>query len=235
MSPGNGAMPPAVAEVFDPLRNELVGLHERWALYWQVFGVEEDRIDLLNRITPIFFGHTQWAMYLDVILALCRYTDGPGDVTKKGDDRRNCTLARLVNVVTADDATFGGALEANEWAAVKKCRDDDFEEIRSKRIAHNDFMKVTARFSGQPVGWPSREQVKRFLALCTDLMAAVQQHYIGCPFVFDFNAHDAQRSAGVLFKVLTEYAEFHDAQVMSGKRAWLIRPPKGWPNLGNSQ
>ena len=224
-------MPSAVTEVFEPLRNELIRIHERWALYRLVFGQSEERVDLLKRINEIFFGHTQWSMYLDVILALCRYTDPQGEVTKKGEDRRNCTLECLVETVKDDDNTFGGALEANEWAAVENCRDNDFEDIRSKRIAHNDFTKVTARSNGQPVGWPSREQVMEFLKLCTDLMDAVQQHYLGRPLAFDAGAHDAKRSADNLFKVLTEYAEFHDDQVRSGKRGWSIRPPKDWPVL----
>jgi hypothetical protein len=33
MSSGTRAMPNAVSEVFDPLKYELVGIHERWALY----------------------------------------------------------------------------------------------------------------------------------------------------------------------------------------------------------
>jgi hypothetical protein len=81
MSSGTGAMPQAVSDVFDPLRNELVGIHERWALYRQVFGLDEGRIELLNRVAGIFFGYTQWAMYLDVVLALCRYTD-PAESSK---------------------------------------------------------------------------------------------------------------------------------------------------------
>src|SRR5262249_45192283 len=137
---------------------------------------DEDRIDLLNRVSHVFFGCTQWSMYLDVILASCRNTDPPGDVTKKAD-RRNLTLERLVNVVTADDAAFGSELAKNEWAAVKTCRDTGFEEIRSKRIAYNDLMKMTARHSGQPIGWPSREQVGHFLTLCTGLLDKVHQHY----------------------------------------------------------
>ena len=73
-------MPQAAAEVFEWLQGELIGIHERWALYRRVFDYEESRIELLNRIADTFFGYTQLAMYLDVILALCRYTDPPGNV-----------------------------------------------------------------------------------------------------------------------------------------------------------
>jgi hypothetical protein len=227
MASGTGAMPKAVSEVFDPLRNQLVEIHARWALYRQVFGFDEGRIELLNRVAGIFFGYTQWAMYLDVILALCRCTD-PAESSKKIGHRPNLTLERLVNAVTADDAPFGGGLETGEWDTVKKWRDAHFEEIRSKRIAHNDLAKMMARFSGQPTGWPTREQVEHFLSLCTDLMAKVHQHYIGCPFVFDFNAYDAKRNGDKLVKVLAEFAERHHAEVMAGKRPWTIQPPKGF-------
>jgi hypothetical protein len=224
-------MPPAVSEIFNPLSDDLVGLHELWALYRQVYGQNEDRIELLNRVSAIFFGYTQWSMYLDVILALCRNTDPPGDMTKKGDDRRNLTLERLVNTVTADDGTFGGQLAANEWAAVKNCRDTDFEEIRSKRIAPNDLMKMTARYAGQPLGWPSREQVARFLALCTMLLDEVHQHYFGGPFAFHANAYDGERGGETLVKVLEEFSRRHVADVEAGRAEWMILPPEGWPNL----
>jgi hypothetical protein len=227
---GIAIMPQSVSEVFEPLKGELVHLHERWALFRRVFGLDEARIDLLNRYSPIFFGYAQWAMYLDVILALCRYTDPEGEVTKKGFDRRKCTLDRLVNAVTADDAAFGSALATNEWAAVKNCRDRDFKEIRDERIAHNDFTTMMARFNGNPVGWPSREQVGHFLTLCTDLMGRVQLHYVRCPFVFDFNAYDGERSADKLVNVLVEFAKRHEADVAAGKAMWMIRPPKDWLN-----
>jgi hypothetical protein len=222
-------MPQAVSEVFDPLRNEFVGLHQLWALFRTLFGHSEARIDLLNRVSSAFFGYTQVSMYLDIILALCRHTDPAGNVTKKGDDRRNLTLERLVNVVTADDAAFGRALATNEWAAVKAYRDAEFEEIRSKRIAHNDFTKMTARHSGQPIGWPSHEKVGRFLDLCIALMDKVQQHYIGSPFPFDLNASDGQKGGEVLIRVLGEYAKWHDAGMEDGSRLqWGIAPPKDY-------
>jgi hypothetical protein len=227
MSTGTGAMPIAVSQVFEPLSNELVGLHERWALYRGAFGLEEARIDLLNRVAGVFFGYTQWAMYLDVILSLCRLTD-PAESSKKIGHRPNLTMDRLVNEVTADDLAFGGTLTAREWDAVKQWRDLYFEEIRSKRIAHNDLNKMTARFTGQPVGWPSREQVEQFLALCTSLMATVHQHYIGCPLMFDAFATDGRRSADSLLKVLAEFADRHDAEVMAGRRTWAISTPKGF-------
>ena len=147
MPTATGAMSIAVSEVFDPLRNELVRIHERWALQRRVFGFDESRIDLLNRVTELFFGYAQWAMYLDVILSLCRYTD-PAESSKKIGHRPNLTLERLVNVVTAENLTFGRLLEAGELAAVNKWRDAHFEDIRSKRIGHNDLAKMAARFGG---------------------------------------------------------------------------------------
>jgi hypothetical protein len=223
-------MPPTVLEVFDPLKNELVNLHAQWALLREVFGKNEDQIKLLNRVNEIVFGYTQWAIYLDVILTLCRYTD-PAESSKKIGHRPNLTLERLVNLVTADAPTFGSGLAANEWATVTKCRDNYFEEIRSKRIAHNDLMKMMVRFSGTPTNWPSREQVGEFLTLCTNLMDRVHQHYIGCPFVFDFHAYDGQRAGEGLIKVLEEFVRLHTAEVNAGRSRWMIKPPKEWLGL----
>ena len=220
-------MPQAVAEIFEPLRNELIGLHERWALYQSVFGANEEQFDMLKRIASNFFGYARWAMYLDLILSLCRYAD-PAESSKKVGHRPNLTLERLVNVVTANNESFGDGLKASEWPAVEVCRDRDFEEIRNKRIAHSDFVKMTARFNGQPIDWPSREQVKQFLTLCTNLMDKVHQHYVGCPFAFDAFASYAAGSGDTLIKVLAEFTRRHAADVEAGKARWLIDPPKGW-------
>jgi hypothetical protein len=227
MSSGTAAMPSAVFEVFDPLKNELISIHTRWALYKRVFGFDEARIDLLNRIADVCFGYTQWAIYRDVLLSLCRYTD-LAESSKTIGRRPNLTLQRLVNAVTADDAGFGSRLETGEWNAVKSWRDNHFEEIRSKRIAHNDLTKMVARFNGPPMGWPSREQVERFLTLCTQLMNRVHERYIGCQFMFQLPALDAEASANKLVKVLTEFAEKHDADVMAGRRTWAIQPSAGF-------
>jgi hypothetical protein len=219
-------MPAPVLEVFEPLRDELVGIHARWALHRRLFGFDEARVDLLNRVASMFFGYAQSAMYLDLILALCRYTD-PAESSRKVGQKPNLTLERLVNAVKAEDAAYGGGLEMGEWDVVCKWRDAHFEAIRSKRIAHNDLAKMAARFGGLGIDWPSREQVERFLMLCTDLMDKVQKHYIGCTFAFNFNAQDAERSGDKLVEVLTEFAKRHDAEVQAGQRTWAIRPPKG--------
>src|SRR5262245_32022641 len=106
MSNGTRAMPKEISEVFDPLRDELIGIRELWALYRRVFGFDDDRIELLNRIADHFFAYAQWAMYLDVILALCRYTDPAESNKSKPGSRPNLTLERLVNAVKEDDASF---------------------------------------------------------------------------------------------------------------------------------
>jgi hypothetical protein len=168
-------------------------------------------------------------MYLEIILALCRYTD-PAESSKKIGHKPNTTLQRLVNAVKTENAAFGEGLEMGEWDAVKQWRVAHFEEIRSKRIAHNDVAAMAARFGGPGIDWPSREQVERLLTLCTDLMDKVQKHYIGCTFVFNFNAQDAERSGDKLVEVLTEFVKRHDAEVLAGQRAWSIRPPKGFFN-----
>jgi hypothetical protein len=86
---------------------------------------------------------------------------------------------------------------------------------------------MKARFNGIPTDWPSREQVKNFLTLCTRLMDKVHQHYVGCPFAFDAFASDAAGSGDTLIAVLAEFVKRHDAEVEAGKTTWMIQPPKG--------
>ena len=60
MSPGT--MPPAVLEVFEPLKNELVRLHECWALFREMFGKNEWRVTS-TRIYGNYEGYKSVATY----------------------------------------------------------------------------------------------------------------------------------------------------------------------------
>jgi hypothetical protein len=225
-------MPPAIAEVFDPLKAELVALHDLWALYRQVFAHSEARIQLLQRVANFFFGATQWALYHEVILALCRFTD-PAESSKKPGHRPNLTLERLVDEVTKDDSTFGNQLRSNELDAVTKWRDAHFETVRSKRIAHNDLSTMQLRWGGTPgPDWPSREQIGQLLCFAADLMNAVEQNYTDGPTAYAllddgvyaphdrFPGHDGE----TLVRVLEEFAQRHDAELNAGLRTRVIAP-----------
>jgi hypothetical protein len=116
-------MPRQIASVFKPLKQELWNIRVRWSLFRQLFVTGEERVNLLNRFAPGFFGNVQLAMSDDTVLAICRFTDpaaSGGRGKRNGRKRRasytlaalaarlqakkqpNATLERLVGVVAVD-------------------------------------------------------------------------------------------------------------------------------------
>jgi hypothetical protein len=231
-------MPQAIHDVFVVLRDELVAIHDRYALYRQLFGHSQKRADLLNRVADRLFGVIQLQMLLDTTLSLCRLTDPAESTPSKPGHRPNLTVQRLVNAVEADDSAFGQVVRSR-LDAIEALRDSALERIRSKRIAHNDLSLIQVRYGGGPgLDWPSREQIGNVLRLIAELMNAVEVHYTGVPFAYALPSDDGtyaplERSLGrdghQLMGVLEEFATYHDAQVQANVRRPRLRPKVNRP------
>jgi hypothetical protein len=214
-------MPQAVSEVFEPLKRCLMEIHEEWALYQRVFGYSEERVYLLNRISSVFFGHTQWALYFDVVLALSRLVDRPNN-----RDQLNLTLEHLIAVIRVHDPSFADLL-APESTSIRVHWESHFKDLRHKRISHNDRERTIARFSGKTLNWPGRADVQCLLDMCTKWMQEVHLHYSDKQFGFDFLASEGEQGAEQLLRVLQEFADYHEAGLASGTRLQrIIGPPR---------
>jgi hypothetical protein len=224
MANGDRIMPQTVEEIFTPLRDNLIHLLNRWAVYQRVFGRDEQTIHLLNRFSGVFFRNADWAMYLDVVLDLCRLTDPAESAPNKPGHRPNHTLERLVHEVDKLDS-LGTSLKSNELVAIDNLRKTHFEEVRSKRIAHNDLAKMQTRHDGHPTIWPGPEKVKEMLSLCRRVMEKVHEHFVGCPLTFNGLEEPMGEDAERLLHALQEFAERHDEDVIAGKRLPLIGLP----------
>ncbi len=231
-------MPATVYETFEPLHIELVGIHDLWSFYCQLFEAGEDRIYLLRRVASPLFGAFRWAMYLDAALALCRLTDpANSSPPKKPPDRDNLTVERLVEAVEKDDGVFGSKLRATELVAVVDWRDTHFARFRDKRAAHNDLTTSREWWKGKlNPGRPSPEQIETMLQLAASLLNRVAEHYSAGRYEYgsvDGDGRYLPRPSHIgydgdkLIGVLAEYADWHDAGLKDGSRsAPSIHPPK---------
>lgn len=179
------AYPPAVAQAFEVLKNELVWLHHRWATYNQLYGKDERRIELLNHLAPGFFFVVQESLYDAVVLSICRMCDPP-ETGRAPKAQANMTLRRLLQeVMAAGDAALAARLET-KWAEVKSAL-PTLVEYRHKHVGHLDFDVAVknATLSG-----PSREQVSLVLSLIGEFLNHVCHFYGDTTWLFDSLAVD---------------------------------------------
>lgn len=103
-------------------------LSSMWDRYQTLFGSQE-RVDLLNRSSGLFWNVIQGMMHEHVLLAICRITDSAATRAN-----RNLTLETLAaldpsphkkRLIKRVESARNNALFARSW--------------RNKRIAHNDF------------------------------------------------------------------------------------------------
>jgi hypothetical protein len=86
--------PTELSETWQFLHNEVTWLHGRWTMYRQLYGTSPERIELLNRVAPTFFGTIQAVQLDEIQLTLSRLADpvGTGQRRNLGDLRGQTQL-----------------------------------------------------------------------------------------------------------------------------------------------
>ena len=189
-----------VADVFRPLQQELLDIHIKWSLYRQLFGTDEGRISLLNRVAPVYFGYAERIQYDDLILSLFRFTDSLATGGKP-----NLTLDRLASVVKANEATFGLSIQADAGTIDSLLA--PHADWRDHRLAHNDLARTKARWSGTStlIG-PSREQIEEILDRMRQRMNRVATHYGEDPMAYEALLYQTPGDAETLVAHLEDSA-----------------------------
>ncbi len=171
--------PEPVRELWATLSADVVWLHGRWSIYRQLFGTNQDRIDLLNEaagttVTWIF----QQLLLHDVQLTLSKI----GEPAGKGD-RKNLTLRRLQQTLrNAGDSAIADAMEIPlgrfEVASQK------LVHRRNKWIAHSDLeTRLSSRVS--PLAGPSRQEIEDSLSPLREAMNCVELKFTGSRTVYE--------------------------------------------------
>lgn len=171
MSNPEPPMPAGIAEVYRPLRGELVNIHVQWRLFLQLYGTDPDRIELLNRFAGGLFGVVQEVLYDDLVLAVFRLHD-----PAKSGKFENLSLPSLVGAVRGVNSQLAASLARGSGDLVALL--DPYAEWRNKRIAHNDLETAKAQYFGSsPLEGPSREVIARALAIACGVLNEVAAAY----------------------------------------------------------
>jgi len=161
------AMGQELGELCHDLYREVAWLHVKWQEYRELFGASRERVQLLNRVAPAFFGFLQSVLFDDILLHITRLTDPPRSVSKD-----NLTVQRLSALLQSADLK----LRVDKLVEQAKQRSDFARDRRNRWIAHRDLLTARNQ-SPQPLAKASRDAVEQAMAAIRDVMNEVESHY----------------------------------------------------------
>jgi hypothetical protein len=156
-----------LGQVYYDLFEELVWLHDKWAQYCELFGKDQQRVELLNKVAPRFFWYLQHTLFDDIQLHLARLTDPPQTGSGKN---QNLTMRRFTQLIA--DPKFKSEVEKLLEEVEQKC--EFARQWRNKVLAHLD---VNTRAKPQLLPPRTRKQVKDALEAMRHLMNSIAKHY----------------------------------------------------------
>jgi hypothetical protein len=163
-------MSPDLTRHFEELDNEFVWLCIRWVNYRQLFAVSADQTDLLNRAAPAYFGTTQRILEDDLLIGVCRLTDG-----LQAAGRDNLVLDRLiVGLNPSTDSSLmtdlrNRLMQVNTAAAPLRLH-------RNRRVAHVDLNAAIAPLTN-PLPPYSRQTLGDALSLISEFLNRFRAHF----------------------------------------------------------
>jgi hypothetical protein len=170
------AMPVEIRETYSLLSKQLIKIQCRWTIYRQLFGTNADRITLLNRFAAVAFGMIQRTMEDDTVIALARLSDDAA-WGKGKRQRHNCSLERLVNLVSADSPALATKL-GGLLAKIDQIRDNCMDDLRNRTLAHADLETLADMAAGLAgPNRPSRANIESLLTAAAEVLNEVQKHY----------------------------------------------------------
>ena len=161
--------------VFFQLYRKLIELHIVWQQYRQLYGTDDETVQLLNRTSSLFFNIIQDELWDSVLLGISRMTDSPST-----SGRKNLTIQSLPLLIA--DSGLRAELQDLCRAAVEDAA--YAREHRNKRIAHQDHSYTTDR-SSNPLNGVSRERVQSMLQSLRKVMNRLDLHFRDTTVMYD--------------------------------------------------
>lgn len=170
-----GLMGEHLGKLYHALWQEVAWLYMKWGEYESLYGTNPSRIDLMNKVAPLFFRIVQDSLWEETILHIARLTDSPKSMGKE-----NLSIQRLPILV--GDERLKKTLEEKVEKAIENsgfCRD-----WRNRRIAHRD-LKLAIEDGITPLKAASRKAIKDALSSIVDVLNAMSLHYKDSTTIFD--------------------------------------------------
>jgi len=163
----------------DILTKDYVWLRKQCSLYKSLYASRHERIDLMNRVGPVFFAQVQQSLVSTIISGIFRIAGSPKSGRGKGE-RRNLVLKTLLDTEQHPKWTgsncYGHSLEELSFAL------QPIKEMRDKQIAHRDAdvaREVTDLDS------PNFSEIEIAISAMGDALQIAHGCINNCTFVFD--------------------------------------------------
>ena len=166
-----------LGNVYFRLYNECAVLHFRWAQYVELFGRNEARIALVNRVAPMFFRLLQDALWDDALMHIARLTD-----ERISGQRETLSIQQLPGLVGEGATRHELQRRVTDCLAASKVARD----WRNRRLAHIDYNLAIRTATAKPLEPASREQVTTALQAIARVLNVVEHRYLeGSPVQYD--------------------------------------------------
>jgi len=200
MTEPNKIIPEEIAKIYEPLSDELIWVHAKWQMYREVFGRNEETIDLLNKSAGAFFGIYQEVLLHDVMLGICRILD-----PEKTGPKDNLTLERLINSIDQDKYGKLRLELENDLKTAIDCA-AFAREHRNRKLAHND-LETIKETGAAPLPGVSRAAVENIFRRIRDMMNKISSHFLDTTVLYE-NFIFGPGDADALIRLLNDAEEF---------------------------
>jgi len=155
--------------LFNNLINEVSWIQFLWLEFNELFGKDEQRVNMLNKIAPDFFQMTQTILLESILLAITRITD-PEESNIGGETKRNLTIKAIPKYII-DNPKFKKKINRK----IEQIMDisSSFRDWRNRHIAHKDLILSIKNHDSKPLKTLTRQDIRltveRFHQLFNDL------------------------------------------------------------------
>jgi len=196
------AMGDELGLAYAELTRNLVDIRIVWQQYCQLFGADQETINLLNRTSGLFFQVVERELWDMVLIAITRITD-PASSGRK-DARKNLTLRSLPDLIS--DETLRESVIQD--LTVARSSSDNAREHRNKRIAHQDDTYIRTRHKADALPPISRRNIEEAIFSLGEVLNNIRRHYMDSEMDYsDFVAIDGAESLLQKLRRLEELEE----------------------------
>jgi hypothetical protein len=175
-------LPKNIAEIYEPLRDEVLVLHVKREIYRQLYNSGKEVIKLLNFSAPSFFVMYRDILINDMLMTMRRLTDrGESRSNQNRKERDNLSLKYLVSRFNgAKDSTFRDDLNK----LMKKAEEtaDFARRITNRRIAHND---LRTKLKVDPLSPFYMKMIDEVLHSIENILNKVISHWGHSPVIYE--------------------------------------------------
>ena len=171
-------IPQEIHTLWETLHTEVCWLHGRWKIYCQLYGTNQERVELLNKSAATFFSLLDRILIHEVQLSLSRLSD-----PAKTGRHKNMSLDALKKAL--DELGENDAAEKLD-NAIKMFKKACAKVIhrRMKWIAHFDLDTMLTQQVNPRIG-PSRKEIEDAMSALRNAMNCINVHYNDMSMAYD--------------------------------------------------